>query len=256
VRANAADDARSDAADDRLADGAQEHQDSQPDGESSGSKLSSLLPDAPRLPDLGGLPLPHLPLWARLILRILKRLAKHELSRLGGKADAPSFLESLRPDAVFEHLKPRLPIQEAVDVAVPLDFAWQQWSELRFLPEGVDRVVEIERDEGGLSGRIDGTLNRPWSAEVLDDRERESFAWKSTEGSDCAGLVTFHELSDRLTRLELTLDVAPRDAGESAMLLTHMAHRRARTELRRFKADLELVSPDVYANDDEDSSSD
>jgi uncharacterized membrane protein len=127
--------------------------------------------------------------------------------------------------------------------------------QLRFLPEGVDRVVEIEREDGELRGQLDGVAGGEWIAEVLDERERESFAWKSTEGSDCAGLVTFHSLSERLTRIELTLDVVPRHAKDSALLLTHIAGRRARGDLQRFKADLELVSPDVYA-DDEPASSD
>jgi uncharacterized membrane protein len=216
------------------------------------------------------LPKPHFSFWTRLAGRIVKRLAKHELRRLtkhlakrtdAAAAGVPSvasfpvakLLDAIEGASVFEVLRPQLPIQESIDVAVPLDFAWREWSELRFLPEGVDRVTDIERDDDSLSGRIDGDEDRAWGAEVLDDRECESFAWRSTEGSDCAGLVTFHSLSERLTRIELTLDVVPRDPAESAQLLTHLADRRARSELRRFKADLELVSPDVYASDEASS---
>ena len=250
-----------------------------PNGKSSGSgggMLASLLPDRrPHLPDglsqVGELlPTPHFSIWTRLAARILKRIAKHELRRLAKRAgQSIDAGESVLPDLkaspvgalmrvfdgkpVLELLKPQLPIQEAIDIGVPLDFAWQEWSELRFLPEGVDRVTDIERDDDGLSGRVDGAADRPWSAEVLDERECQSFAWRSTEGSDCAGLVTFHRLSERLTRLELTLDVVPGDAGQSAELLTHLAHRRARSDLRRFKADLELVSPDVYEGDEASS---
>jgi uncharacterized membrane protein len=222
----------------------------------------------PHLPELN-LPKPHLSIWARMAAKILgkilKRVAKHELHRLTQGTNWS--LESVGIDEVGELkdklggmtpdtsvLKPELPIQESVDVAVPVSFAWSEWMELRSLPEGVDRVVEIERDGGGLTGQLEGESNGRWSAEVLDEREGESFAWKSTEGSDCAGLVTFHALSERLTRLELTLDVLPRDPLQSAQLLTHVAHRHARKELRRFKADLEVVSPDVYADDEHSSS--
>ena len=237
------------------------------------SRLAAFVRDRkPQLPGVGDislpkpqLPKPHMSIWARLVVKVVKKIAKHELRRLtkGTNWD----LESVAGEELAEvkdrlgaampgigMIKPRLPIQEAVDVAVPLEFAWSQWMELQFLPEGVDRVVEIERKGRGLSGQVEGGMDAGWSAEVLDERDDESFAWKSTEGSDCAGLLTFHSLSERLTRLELTLDIVPQDAAQSLLLLSHVAHRRARNELRRFKADLEFVSPDVYADDEHSSS--
>ncbi|MGH2913752.1 MAG: hypothetical protein ACRDMX_02070 [Solirubrobacteraceae bacterium] len=152
-------------------------------------------------------------------------------------------------DALLKATAPKLPIQRAVDVAVPLDFAWERWMRLESLPEGTDCVEQIERDGDDLVGSIGGARRRGWRAEVLDERDRQSFAWRSSEGSDCAGLITFHRLSDRLTRIELNLDVVPTTAPAAVSLATHLAHRRTDNELRRLKARLELISPDVY--DDE-----
>jgi uncharacterized membrane protein len=144
----------------------------------------------------------------------------------------------------------RPPIQLSVDVAVPLGFAWEQWMELSFLPEGAHHVEQIERDRNELFGKLTGAHPRDWAAQVLDERERESFAWQSTEGSDCAGLVTFHQLSQRLTRLELNLDVVPPSIAEAFALLTHIADRRAEADLRRFKARIELINPDLYKDEE------
>jgi uncharacterized membrane protein len=143
----------------------------------------------------------------------------------------------------------RLPIQVSIDVAVPVAFAWEEWLTFEWLCEGVDKVEEIERDGDELYGRIHGARPRDWSAEILDERPCESFAWRSLEGSDCAGLVTFHELSARLTRIEVDLDVLPTGPGQALAFASHLAHRRAETELRRFKAHLEFINPDVYASD-------
>lgn len=143
-------------------------------------------------------------------------------------------------------LAPRLPIQISLDVAVPIAFAWSQWEELEFLPEGIHAATEITRSGDRLTGVTGGTRGTRWEAEVLDERDQESFAWRSETGSDCAGLVTFHRLGERLTRLECNLDVRPLSAADAVVLSTHLAHRRAEQELRRFKARLELVSPDVY----------
>jgi uncharacterized membrane protein len=143
----------------------------------------------------------------------------------------------------------RLPIQVSIDVAVPVAFAWEEWLTFEWLCEGVDTVQEVERDGDMLYGHINGPRARDWSAEILDERPCESFAWRSIEGSDCAGLVTFHELSQRLTRIEVDLDVLPTGPGQALAFASHLAHRRAETELRRFKAHLEFINPDVYASD-------
>jgi len=148
-------------------------------------------------------------------------------------------------DALAERAR-RLPIQRSVDVAVPVEVAWAQWAEFCHLPEGTNRVLDVERDGDTLTGRLEGIANADWEAEILDERENESFAWRSTEGSDSAGLVTFHELSERLTRVELSLDIKPVHLLEAATLALHLADRRAEAELRRFKTEAELIDPDSY----------
>jgi uncharacterized membrane protein len=145
--------------------------------------------------------------------------------------------------------KRRPPIQVSVDVAVPLDFAWDEWMQLEWLTEGIHIVEGIERDGDCLSGRISSRHSREWRAEIHDERENESFAWRSTEGADCAGLITFHELSDRLTRIEADLDVLPTTPKEAMALALGIANRHAEADLRRFKARLEFIDPDVYEAD-------
>jgi uncharacterized membrane protein len=141
----------------------------------------------------------------------------------------------------------RLPIQCSVDVAVPIAVVYDEWMKLEFLPEGSHCVTDIERTDDGLQGSIQGLFRSiDWEAEILDEREDESFAWRSTEGSDCAGLITFHELGERLTRLELQLDVLPVHGRDAIALTMHAADRRAEAQLRRFKARLETMSPDAY----------
>jgi uncharacterized membrane protein len=142
----------------------------------------------------------------------------------------------------------RPPIQCAVDAGVPIAVAWAEWIRLEWLPEGVDRVTNIKRKRGGrLTGRLRDAGDHRWTAEVLDEREQESFAWESEKGSDCAGLITFYALGERLTRIELTLDVHPVGMAQAVALSTRLADRRAAADLRRFKARLELITPDVYA---------
>jgi uncharacterized membrane protein len=149
-------------------------------------------------------------------------------------------------ERVGEVLKHRLPIQRSLDVAVPILVAWDEWMTFERLPEGVHAIVDIERDGDRLYGHIAGPRGGDWEADILDVREDESFAWKSDTGTDCAGLVTFHRLSERLTRVELNLDVLATNVPEAGQLLLRIADRRAQSELHRFKARVEMISPDVY----------
>jgi uncharacterized membrane protein len=171
------------------------------------------------------------PSWhmARLAVRAIERLGATALSRARQR---------------------RLPIQRSVDVAVPLGVAWEEWMQLEALPEGVHTVTGIERDGSNLIADGD------WEAEILDERPRQSFAWQSYGAGDCAGLVTFHELAPRLTRIELNLDVVPTTVAETALLASRVADRRTETELRRLKARLELINPDLYENDNENQDED
>ena len=142
--------------------------------------------------------------------------------------------------------KQRLPIQASVDVAVPLNVAWEQWMDFGSIPEGVHRIEDVVRDGDSLYGHVAGPRSADWEAEIVDEREEQSFAWRSVQGTDTAGLVTFHRLSDRLTRIELDLDVLPTNPAEALTMASHMAQRRAQADLRRFKAHVEFISPDVY----------
>ncbi|MBV9309276.1 MAG: hypothetical protein JOZ73_00500 [Solirubrobacterales bacterium] len=150
----------------------------------------------------------------------------------------------------------RLPIQRSIDVAVPIHVVWGEWMELQSIPEGVHTISDIAREGNELFGHIDGPRQGDWEAEILDQRERQSFAWQSHAGTDCAGLVTFHRLSERLTRIELNLDVVPTTPAEAVQLATHIADHRAATELRRFKARLELINPDLYEGEEPEPADD
>jgi uncharacterized membrane protein len=150
--------------------------------------------------------------------------------------------------AVDAGISQRLPIQLSIDVAVPIHVAWEQWRTWGSLPEGVHRIQDVERDGDSLLGHTAGPRSVDWEAEIKDEREDESFAWRSVAGSDVAGLATFHQISERLTRIELDLDVMPTNPAEALTLALHLAHRRAESDLRRFKAHVEFISPDVYEN--------
>lgn len=177
-------------------------------------------------------------------LRVVRKMARGTLEDAAGTARQLTARAAAATRQAVDQLNAhRLPIQCSVDVAVPIRVAWKEWMALDHLPEGVHTVTDIDRTGDKLTGRCRGGR---WRAEIIDERPQESFAWRSLQGSDCAGLITFHPLSDRLTRLELNLDVLPTTGAEMGALSTHLADRRAQRDLRKFKARVELINPDVY----------
>ncbi len=180
-------------------------------------------------------------------LKGLKLIGRKALDAAGeGARAAADRAAAVGKDALETGLSRRLPIQVSTDIAVPVEFAWEEWMTFESMTEGVHRIEDVERDGDRLYGRTAPPLAADWEAEIVDERECEDFAWRSVKGSDCAGLASFRPLSDRLTRVQLDLDVLPTGPAETIALTLRLAHRRAETELRRFKARLEFTNPDVY----------
>lgn len=182
----------------------------------------------------------------------LARLGRRAVKRqLPAAADSLGEMVALaREEGVSELAKQirRVPVQRSIDVAVPLEVAFDEWMRLDALPEGDHRVEDIERvGRGRLRGRVNRLgASQDWEAEVKDQRRDESFAWRSVCGSDVAGLITFHRLGARLTRLELELDIVPTGMSEALAFALRLSDRWTEAELRRFKARVETISPDAY----------
>src|SRR5436305_125092 len=182
---------------------------------------------------------------AKKLAKGAARKAASALMRKAAEAGAGAVRRAADRGAQLSHgaveaaVSRRLPIQVSIDVAVPIAVAWEEWMGSGVVIEGIHRIEEVERDGKLLFGTLAGPRPTDWEAEVVDERPEQSFAWRSQQGSDCAGLVTFHELSERLTRIELDLDVLPTNPLEAASLSLHLAHRRAEADLRRFKAHVE-----------------
>src|SRR5579859_4509091 len=233
--------------------------------ESQDSRLTRLRKNIPQVPAIPAVP--RLRRRRRRVPTPKVSLPKLSLPKLSlpkvspPKLPDPAELVPDRPQALWLAAVPagvgaatvvgrgrHLPIQVSVDIAVPLRLAYDEWMRLEFLPEGSHTVERIERDgPDALTGRLSTRpWPRKWEAEIRDERDCESFAWRSVKGSDCAGLVTFHDLGERLTRLELQLDIVPVRPLEAAQFALRLTDARARNELRRFKARLETISPDAY----------
>jgi uncharacterized membrane protein len=136
----------------------------------------------------------------------------------------------------------RMPVQQSVDVAVPIKVAYNRWTLFEDWPEFMHRVESVDQvDDTTLSfaTKVWG-ITRRFEAKIEEQRPDERIEWNSTEGLAHTGVVTFHRLAPRLTRIEISLDVEPHGMLEKMGRGMRFTKRAVRADLHRFKALIEL----------------
>jgi len=136
----------------------------------------------------------------------------------------------------------RMPVQQAVDVAVPLETAYNQFSQFEDWPEFMHRVTRVTQEDEctvSFATKIWGKT-KEFEAKIETQRPDQRIKWKVSQGITHSGVVTFHELAPRLTRIELNFDVAPGSLIEKAARGMRHVKRAARAYLHRYKAFIEM----------------
>ena len=143
----------------------------------------------------------------------------------------------------------RMPIQQAVDVGVPLETAYNQFTQFEDWAEFMHRVTRVtQEDECTISfaTKIWGKT-KEFKATIETQRPDERIKWKVSQGITHTGVVTFHELAPNLTRIEVTLDVSPGSLIEKAARGMRHVKRAVRADLHRFKAFIEMQEVETGA---------
>jgi uncharacterized membrane protein len=143
----------------------------------------------------------------------------------------------------------RMPVQQAVDVAVPVETAYNQWTQFGDWPEFMHRVTRVSQDDPctvKFATKIWGKT-KEFVADIETQRPDERVKWSVSEGITHTGVVTFHELAPRLTRIELNVDVEPGSLLEKAARGMRAIKRAMRADLHRFKAFIEMQEKETGA---------
>jgi len=135
-----------------------------------------------------------------------------------------------------------LPIQAAIDVALPVAAVFDLCTRFEEYPQIVDRAiaVEVEDDTHFTVLARAGRRRHELSVELLDELPEERLDWECAGDLEHSGVLTFHPLAPRLTRLELTIERGSEGPVEHLGRIFSLPERGLRQELRRFKAVAEL----------------
>jgi uncharacterized membrane protein len=118
-----------------------------------------------------------------------------------------------------------VPVEESIDVGVPLETAY-------------DRFVQFDEYANVMS-----------HGETVDERPNERIAWRSTDRVEDTAVITFHRLSDRLSRVMVTYEHRPHGVVEKTTSMFHSVPRALSADLMRFKAFAELSDADAETDE-------
>jgi len=128
-------------------------------------------------------------------------------------------------------------IIECVDVPVPRNVAYEQWTQFEDFPtftKKVENVKQEEDTETTWKAQIFWS-HRTWKAEIIDQVPNERIVWKSQgDKGHVDGAITFHELAPDLTRVNMVLEYYPKGLFEHTGNIWRAQGRRARLELKHF----------------------
>jgi uncharacterized membrane protein len=133
-------------------------------------------------------------------------------------------------------------IIETVDVNVPVNLAYNQWTQFEEFPKFLDEVESIQQVTDTLTEwKVSvGGVERTFEANITEQHPDERVAWNSTGGEvDHAGVVTFHKLSDNKTRVTVQLDWEPTGLLEKLGSAVGVGSHAVKKDLKNFKEYIE-----------------
>ncbi|MFB7313102.1 SRPBCC family protein [Streptomyces sp. NPDC056192] len=129
-------------------------------------------------------------------------------------------------------------IVEDIDVGVPVREAYDQWTQFQEFSTFAKGVVSVEKtDDTSSNWKVKvAKSTRSWKANVTEQVPDERITW-TTEGAKgtVKGVVTFHRLTDNLTRVLLVLEYFPKGLFEKTGNIWRAQGRRARLDLKFYR---------------------
>ncbi|MGD6742245.1 SRPBCC family protein [Streptomyces sp. BH106] len=128
-------------------------------------------------------------------------------------------------------------IMEFIDVGVDLRTAYDQWTqyqEFSTFAKGVKNANRADDTTSDWQLKIFWS-NRSWKATTTEQVPDDRIQWTSEGAKGTSkGVVTFHPLADRLTRVLLIIEYYPKGLFEKTGNIWRAQGRRARLDLKHF----------------------
>lgn len=136
-------------------------------------------------------------------------------------------------------------IEESVEIAAPLGDVYESWIHCEDFPQFMRGVVSVDVSAPGVSSWVVETAGgrREFEAVTTEVVDGERVAWDGGDGPvRHNGVVTFHAVDDRTTRVMLQLEIEPHGAWEHLVEALGFVDRRVIDDLNDFKKHVERTA--------------
>ena len=127
-------------------------------------------------------------------------------------------------------------IQKSIEVNVPVNVAYKQWTHFEEFPNFMEGVKEVRKvGDKHLHWRAEvGGEEKEWDAEIIEQVPDQRISWHSVTGTNTTGSVTFHGVGNDRTQITLIMKYEPETAPKNSREMPEMVMRRVEGDLRRF----------------------
>jgi uncharacterized membrane protein len=126
---------------------------------------------------------------------------------------------------------------ESVDVAVPIQTAYNQWTQFEHFPRFMSAVKEVRQINDRMTHwtvEING-VHREFDAQITEQIPDERVAWTSITGPKQGGVVTFHRLDADHTRVTAQMEMQPEGLAEQLGDKVGLVSHQVKNDLERFR---------------------
>jgi uncharacterized membrane protein len=130
-------------------------------------------------------------------------------------------------------------IQDSIEVQVPVQRAYNQWTQFEEFPkfmEGIQSVQQLDDTHVHWVAEIRGET-REWTTEITEQQPDQKVAWKTIDGEvKNDGVVSFEQIAGGQTRINVEMDVEGESTTENvAGDLLGVVKKQVHGDLERFK---------------------
>jgi HSP20 family molecular chaperone IbpA/carbon monoxide dehydrogenase subunit G len=132
-------------------------------------------------------------------------------------------------------------IEQSIEVDVPLQTAYNHWTQFEKFPRFMSGVTEVRQiDDSHLRWRgVRGGQEVEWETEITQQIPDQRVAWRATTGAGNIGNVMFHPVDKNKTRITLSMEREPIGQPFSDSDTERTEVDIVRQDLARYKALIE-----------------